>query len=133
VTRWLLGLAALPVGGYGGWLLLSRADTGQLLEVVVWLASGVVVHDLVVAGVSLLGGRGVGLLPRASRAPAAVALVVTGTLALVALPVLGGFGDDHANPTHLDRPYVTAWVVWVTVVAVAVLVVTVVRVRSERD
>lgn len=132
MTRWLLGLAALPVGGYGGWLLVSRQDLDQVREVVVWLAAGVLVHDGAVAALALLGGLLVGLLPRASRPPAAVALVVVGTLTVVALPVLGGFGEDPANPTHLDRPYVTAWLILVTVVVVTVVVAALVRVRKER-
>jgi formate hydrogenlyase subunit 3/multisubunit Na+/H+ antiporter MnhD subunit len=133
VTRWLLGLAGLPVAGYGGWLLLSRADHDQLFEVALWLVSGVVAHDLLIACLAALGGLLVVLLPKVSRAPAAVALILVGSLSLVALPVLGGFGEDAGNSTHLDRPYVTAWLALTTVAVVAVLVATVVRVRNKGD
>ena len=66
---------------YGAFLLLSRQDPGQWLEVGIWLGAGVVAHDVVlsalVIGVCLLGAR---LLPAPWRAPAAVALVVWGSL-----------------------------------------------------
>jgi len=131
VTRWLLGLAALPVAGYGGWLLLSRQDHAQVLEAAVWLVAGVVGHDVVVAGLGLLGGLLASLLPRAARAPAAVVLVVVASLTLAAVPVLGGFGDQPANATHLDRPYLAAWLGMMGVAALVVLVAAVVRSRKK--
>jgi hypothetical protein len=133
VTRLLLGLASLPLLGYGGWLLLSRQDADQVLDVALWLGAGVVAHDVLVAGVALGVGALVGLLPTASRAPAAVGLVVLGTLGLTAVPVLGRFGEVAGNDTHLDRPYVTAWLVLVTVGVVAVVAAAVVRAQKEKD
>jgi NADH:ubiquinone oxidoreductase subunit 5 (subunit L)/multisubunit Na+/H+ antiporter MnhA subunit len=129
VIRWVLGLVALPVGGYGVWLLLSRQELDQLTEAGLWLVAGVVAHDLAITAVVLVGGLVVALLPAASRAPAAVGLVVVGSLSLVAIPVLGGFGEISENPTHLDRPYVTAWV---CVVAAAVLIVVLAGVVRSR-
>lgn len=136
MIRWMLGLGALLMGGYGGWLLLTRQDGGQVVEAGTWLVTGVVAHDGLVAGLALLGGVVVTALPRIVRAPVAIALVVLGTLSLVALPVLGGWGSDPGNSTHLDRSYVTAWVVLTTVTATGVLVVSLVgarRARSERS
>lgn len=116
---------------YGAWLLLSRQHPGQWLEVGLWLAAGIVVHDAVVSGavigLCLLGSR---LLPLAWRAPAVVALVVWGGLTITAVPVLGGLGVRADNPTLLDRPYVATW--WVISAIVVLLVVLTGFVRSRR-
>lgn len=108
---------------YGAWLLLSRQDPGQWLEVGLWLGAGVVAHDAVISGlviaVCLLGSR---LLPTAWRAPAAIALVVWGGLTIAAIPVLTGAGARADNSTLLDRPYLATW--W-AISAIVVLVVAV--------
>lgn len=121
VIRWVVALAGLVFAGYGGWLLLDRQDTDQILNAAVWLASGVLVHDIALTAVVLLAALAVGVLPRASRAPATVALVVVGSLTLLTLPVLGRFGERTGNPTHLDRPYLTTWLVLVAAVTLAVV------------
>ena len=106
---------------YGAWLVLSRQDPGQWLEVGIWLGVGVVAHDAVISGlvigVCLLGSR---LLPAAWRAPAVIALVVWGGVTITAIPVLTGLGVRADNPTLLDRPYVATW--W-AISAIVVLVV----------
>ena len=127
VARGLLGGLGVALGAYGTWLALTRQDTGQLVEIAVWLAAGVLLHDVVIAGVVLaaaaLGRR---FLPGPWRAPATLALVVWGGVTLMAVPVLGRFGARADNPTLLDRPYLGAWaaltVATVLVVAVGGLV-----------
>ena len=131
--RWLLGLCALPVAGYGVWLLLSRQDLDQLTNAGLWLVSGVVAHDLAIAGVALLVGLVLTRLPAVSRAPAAVALVVVGTLTLVAQPAMTGFGKVTGNPTHLDRPYVAAWLSLVGASVLIVVLTSVLRLRKKED
>jgi hypothetical protein len=110
VARGLLGGLGVALGAYGAWLALTRQDAGQLVEIAVWLAAGVLLHDVVIAGVVLaaaaLGRR---FLPGPWRAPATLALVVWGGVTLMAVPVLGRFGARADNPTLLDRPYLGAW------------------------
>ena len=43
------------------------------------------------------------------RAAAAGGLLVLATVTLAAVPVLGRFGAKPDNPTLLDRPYLTGW------------------------
>lgn len=125
----------LALGGalmlYGAWLLLSRQDPGQWLEVAIWLGAGVAAHDALlsglVIGVCLVGSR---LVPRAWRAPAVIALVVWGSLTIAAVPVLSGLGVRADNPTLLDRPYVATW--WVLSAIVVLLVALAGLVRSRR-
>ena len=126
-ARLLVAGLGVVVAAYGVVLTLTRLEPGQLLELGVWLAAGVLVHDVLVAGTVLLaasvGGR---VLPAAWRAPAALALVVWGSVTLMAVPVLGRFGARPDNPTLLDRPYLPAWaaatVLTVLVVSVGGLV-----------
>lgn len=133
MTRWVTGLIGLAVGGYGGWLLFDRQDGAQVVDAVVWLVSGVLLHDLALTAVVLLGALGVGVLPRTTRAPAAVGLVVVGSLTLAAIPVLGRFGERADNPTHLDRPYLTSWLVVVALTVIAVTLAGVVRTHKQED
>jgi hypothetical protein len=132
VIRGVVGVAGLAACGYGGWLLLDRQDAAQIVDAGLWLVSGVLLHDVAVTAVVLLAALGVGLLPRTTRAPAAVALVV-GSLTLVAIPVLGRFGERADNPTHLDRPYLASWLVPVALAVVAVAIAGVVRARRQED
>lgn len=122
--RWLLGALGASLVAYGAWLVLTRQDAGQLLEIAVWLGAGVVLHDVVVAGV-VLGGVAVGrrVLPLPWRVPATLALVVWGGVTVMAVPVLGRFGARPDNPTLLDRPYLGTWAA-LTVLTVVVVAVT---------
>ena len=122
----VLGLAAMAYGG----LLLVRRLSIDLFDSGVWLAGGVVAHDLVLA--PLVIGLGLLLLPRlpvVARAPVTVGAVVLASVTLVAVPVLGRFGASPGNPTLLDRDYLTGWLVLATLTALAVAVAIVVRSR----
>ena len=66
----------------------------------------VVLAPLVILAVAWSARAG---CPRPWRAPAVVALVVLGSVTLLAVPVLGRFGARPDNPTLLDRHYVAGW------------------------
>lgn len=120
-ARLLLGGVGIVVAVYGAFLVLTRQDPGQWLEVGIWLGVGVAAHDLVLSGLvigaCLVGAR---LLPQAWRAPATVALVVWGTLTIATVPVLTRAGARADNATLLDRPYAATW--W-TMSAIVVMTV----------
>lgn len=132
-ARLLIGAAGVVVGLFGAYLLLSRQDHDQLISAAIWLASGVVLHDFVLAPVVLVlvavGGR---LVPTAFRAPAIVGLIVLGTATVVAIPVLGGFGERPDNPSLLDRDYIVGWLVLASLVLLTVVVGGLLR-RSRRS
>jgi hypothetical protein len=92
-----------------------------------------VLHDLVLAPivvvVIVVGAR---RLPETWRGPAAAALVVLGSVTLVATPVLGRFGARPDNPTLLDRPYVAGWALIATVTVLVTVATIVVRTRRLR-
>ena len=129
--------ALLAAGGvlmaYGAWLLLSRQDPGQWLEVGIWLGAGIVAHDVLVSALVIgLCAAGARLLPAAWRAPAAVALVVWGALTVVAVPVLTRAGARADNATLLDRPYLATWCVISVIVVLLVALTGFVRSRPSR-
>lgn len=114
-TRVLLGVLGLAAATYGALVLL---DLGMqnLVDTTLWLVAGVLLHDAVLAPLTiglgillaaLLRGRP---LPR-SAGPFVGAGVVLATVTVVAVPVLGRFGARPDNPTLLDRPYVLGWLV----------------------
>ena len=118
-TRVALGALGVVVGLYGAWLVLSRGH--DLLNLVLWLAGGVVLHDGVLALVVLAVGAVVmWSLPRSTKAPAAVGFVVFGSVTLLAVPELGGSARSD-NPSLLDRDYTVGWLVLAGLVLVAVV------------
>jgi hypothetical protein len=129
-TRVALGALGVVVGLYGGWLVLSRGH--DLLNLVLWLAGGVVLHDGVLALVVLaIGAIAVRLLPRSAKAPAVVGFVVLGSVTLLAVPVLGRFGARPDNPTLLDRDYTVGWLVLAGLVLVGVVAASLVGSRRR--
>ncbi len=120
-TRLLMGAVGVAGAAYGAWLLLGE-DFGDLVNVAVWLAAGVVLHDFVLVpltlGVCWLGMRA---LAPGARAPAAAGLVVLGTLTVLAVPVLGGWGANRDNTTILDRSYTAGWLVVAALVVAGVV------------
>jgi hypothetical protein len=133
-TRGALGAVGIALGLYGAWLLLSRDhDILGFDGVVAWLVAGVVLHDGVLAVVTIvLAAVALRLAPVAARAPIVVGFVVLGPLTLLAVPVLGRFGARSDNPTLLDRDYTAGWLVLAGLTALAVLVAALVRSRRSR-
>ncbi|MFE0332546.1 hypothetical protein ACFW08_38320, partial [Streptomyces sp. NPDC058960] len=81
--RMIAGTAGVALMGVGVFRLM---DVHDLADVLVWLGGAVVLHDVVIAPAVLLVGL---LLVRgAARGPVGGALVVSGALTTVALPVL---------------------------------------------
>jgi hypothetical protein len=129
-TRVTIGALGVLVGMYGGWLVLSRGH--DLLNLGLWLAGGVVLHDGVLALVVLaVGTVVVRMLPRSARAPAVVGFVVLGSVTLLAVPVLGRFGARSDNPTLLDRDYTVGWLVLAGLVLVGVVTASLVGSRRR--
>jgi hypothetical protein len=121
--RLLLGAVGVAMGAFG-LLRFLQHDVSDIVDAVLWLAAGVVVHDGIIApltiGAIVLGRR---VLPRRLWAVTAGGLVVLLTVTVTAIPVLGSFGTRADNPTLLDRNYALAWVV----LALLVLAVSLLR------
>ncbi len=117
ILRVTLGMVGCLVAAYGVRLALglSLVDQAALL---LWLATGVVLHDGLLAPlVVLLGWWTARRVPAPERRPVTIAAIVLGTVTLAAVPVLLGFGGQPSNPTILDRNYVAGWLVLAVLVA----------------
>lgn len=131
--RWAIGAAGVVIGAFGAWFLFTRQDLDQLVNAGEWLVVGVILHDAVLAMVTVaLGALAVRLVPAPARAPLVVAFVVLGSVTLLAVPVLGRFGARPDNPTLLDRDYTAGWLVLAGITLVAVVAAVLVRSRASR-
>ncbi len=124
----------LAVGvGFGLWGLWLMRDftSDRLVSAGIWVAGGILVHDAVIAPVTVvIGVVAARLLPRHARAPMGIAFLVWATLTIVFVPVLSGQGGKPDNDTILGRPYVASWLV-LTAVLLAVAAVIALRRRSR--
>jgi len=117
----LIGTVGVAMGSFGA-LRFLQLGFGDILNAVLWLAGGVVVHDVIIAPLTLLvtlvAGR---LVPAPARTRVAVALVVLATVTVTAIPVLGRWGARPDNPTLLDRNYFIGWLLFAAVVLLGTL------------
>ena len=130
--RLLLGALGVVMGAFGA-LRFLQLDLPDIVDAVLWLAGGVVLHDAVVAPLTILLTVVLGrVVPDAWRSRVTVAAVVLLTVTAVAVPVLGRFGARSDNPSLLDRDYVGGWLVLAALVLVVTLVSGVVARRLRR-
>jgi hypothetical protein len=132
-TRLVIGAVGVAMGAFGA-LRFLQLDLPDIVDAVLWLVGGVVVHDAVLApltiGLTYLATR---VVPVWARSRVAVALVVLATVTLTAVPVLGRMGERADNPTLLDRNYVVGWLVLVVLVLVVTAASGPVAARLRRD
>jgi hypothetical protein len=133
--RVVLIALGLALGGYG--VLLVWDNPWQvIINIGMWAAAGVVIHDFVFAPLCAAVGVAVRKLVRGRWwTPAAVAGLCTAVLALLAIPVYSKPGAHLDNMTVLDRNYpVGLWVsiaiVWACV-PLYYLVITLLPVRQD--
>ncbi|MEU4064612.1 hypothetical protein AB0F25_19715 [Streptomyces wedmorensis] len=120
MLRYGVGCLGLVLIGIGAWRVADQPDP---LGVVVWMAGAVVLHDGIVAPLVL--AIGLLLVGRPERGVLRGALVVAGSLVLIALPLLARPGEPP-NPSALPLPYgrnLAIVLAAVVVVAVAVILV----------
>ena len=119
--------AALLVLGLGGGLwglwLMRDFTSSQLISVGSFLVGGVILHDAVLAPITVgLGVLAARLLPGHFRAAAGIAFLLWGTLTLAFFNVLSGQGGKPDNSSVLDRPYALSWLAMTGVLAGAAII-----------
>lgn len=111
VGRVLLAASGAAAAAVGARALAAEGVDG-FVSATWWLAGGVVLHDGVLAPLTVLVGMVVVMaVPGRYRAPIVAGGMVLGTVTIMAIPVLGRFGARPDNPTLLDRDYVGGWLV----------------------
>jgi len=122
VARCALGAVGIAAIAFGLWSM-REFDFSQLSSVVIWLGVGTVLHDGVLApivvGLCVVAAR---ILPKSAHKAAAVALVVWGTLTVMALPVLSGKGGKPGIETLLNHDYRLNWLLGTIGVLMIVIV-----------
>lgn len=131
--RWLFlapGFAAVAWGAYG----LLRDDRVPLPAWLAWFIGSALVHDLLIAPlVIVIGAVLTRFLPRPARTPVVVGLVVSGFLALVALPFILDRTTSQ-EPGFLPLDYGRNLLLMVAgIMAVAVVWAVVASVRARRQ
>lgn len=134
-TRLLLGVVGVAMGAFGA-LRFLQLDFPDIVDAALWLAGGVVLHDAILApltiGLTVLLTR---VVPPSARTRVTVGLVVLVTVTITAIPVLGRFGERPDNATILDRNYTVGWLVFAVLVLVGTLVTGPLarRIRPDRE
>ena len=120
-TRLLIGAVGIALAAFGA-LRFLELGLPNIVDAVLWLAGGVVIHDAVIApltiGLTVLATR---VVPPAARVRVTVALIVLATVTVTAVPVLGTFGARPDNPTLLPRNYLGGWLVFAALVVLTTL------------
>ncbi|MBP7972993.1 MAG: hypothetical protein WBB44_06385 [Candidatus Nanopelagicales bacterium] len=110
------GLLLLALGAYN---LLDQVPLKAFPNLIVWLAAGVVIHDVVIAaGVATIGWAISRAVPARFRAPVQGGLIVAGVVAIMAIPVVIGAGRTPTNPSLLPLDYGRNLVIVLVVIAV---------------
>ena len=136
-TRLALGLVGIAMGAFGA-LRFLQLDLPDIVDAVLWLAGGVVIHDGIVAPLTIaLTVLATRVVPPGARTRVTVGLVVLVTVTVTAIPVLGRFGARPDNPTILPRNYLLGWLALAALVVLVALLAgpvrRLVRGRSEPD
>ncbi|MFF8268400.1 hypothetical protein ACF059_13510 [Streptomyces sp. NPDC016562] len=97
--RWVLGAFGLLVMGIGGRQLAAVAAAE---DVGVWLLGALILHDALIAPLVLAVGFLIAAVP--ARGPLRGALIASGSLVLITLPLLVRPGAPP-NPSALPLPY----------------------------
>jgi hypothetical protein len=128
--RLLIGALGVAGAAYGAIQLLDLG-LDNLLAAGTWLIGGVLLHDGVLAPLTIVVCFVVATAMRGRvPAPVVVGAIVLGTVTVAAVPVLGRFGERPDNPTLLDRNYVLGWLVVATLVVMAAAAATI-RLRMK--
>jgi hypothetical protein len=119
-----LGLAVLARGVY---LLNTTVKSSQWAEIGLWLLAGLVLHDAVIAPLTLLLGR---VLRPATALRAG--WLAAGSVVLLSIPLFEG-AKVRRNPTVIPGSPLAHVAIALTLVAAGTVIAALVRLRSRRS
>ena len=122
-TRLLIGLLGVVMGSFGA-LRFLQLDSEDIVDGMLWLAGGVLVHDAFIAPLTLLVTLALGAWcrPRLARASSSARSSSSRSPRPPSRCSAGG-GARADNPTLLDRNYVVGWLVFAALVLLGTLLV----------
>jgi hypothetical protein len=133
MLRWVFALAGTAALAWGAWLAWEFAGRQDAIQAAFWLVGGPVVHDFLVAPLVGVGGLALArVVPIAWRVPVAVGAVLSGVLALLAVPLLWRPFGVATNPGLHDANYVLGLSIAIGVVWLGVVVSGVIRQQLRR-
>ncbi|GAB3854174.1 hypothetical protein GCM10028801_07850 [Nocardioides maradonensis] len=134
VLRSSLVAAGTLLMAYAAWLLVRDQTVPQLIQVGEWAVAAVVLHDAVLAPLTLAVGWLVQRrLPAGPARAVAVALTLVGTVAVAAFAVLTRSHRGGSNGTLLDRDYpIGLLAVTLVIIGAAVVAAALGRLRRSR-
>ncbi|MGY4388399.1 hypothetical protein [Streptomyces virginiae] len=126
--RYVMGGSGLVCAAWGGWLFLQQPEPWRIAA---WLGGAVVVHDGFVAPVAMAIAALVAVAGPRLHGVMRGALIVAGSLTVIALPPLLRPGGV-ANPTVLPLDYLRNWLLALAAVALFTLAYVGVRAVARR-
>ena len=129
--RIALGMSGGLLLTFGVFRLVTQLDAGDLFALVLWLAAAVVLHDCVIAPITV--GTGVALtgVPPRSRRYLQGALLAGALITVIAIPLIGLRGTQPESKAILLRDYAANYALLLGMTAAIALVLYAPRVLRE--
>jgi hypothetical protein len=132
--RIILAAAGIGLGAYGVFRLVSELPTYSLLILGVWLLAALVIQDAILApsvvGVGWLLRR---YVPDRARRFLQVALIISGLITVIAVPMIFLRGTQPAVKALLLRNYGSNLILIIAIIGVISLILYAVRVARDRS
>ncbi len=132
--RIILAAAGIGLGAYGVFRLVSELPTYSLLILGVWLLAALVIQDAILApsvvGVGWLLRR---YVPDRGRRFLQVALIISGLITVIAVPMIFLRGTQPAVKALLLRNYGSNLILIIAIIGVISLILYAVRVARDRS
>lgn len=129
--RIALGVAGGLLLAFGVFRLTTKLDGDHLLVLGVWLVASVVIHDGLVAPITVGTGLAVARVPPRGRRYLQGALVVGALITVVALPLIDRQGTQPASKAILLRDYSSNLALLLGLTAGVALLLYILRVLRE--
>lgn len=129
--RIALGLSGGLLLTFGAFRLVTQLDPGDLFVLALWLGAAVVLHDCVIAPITV--GTGVALtgVPPRFRRYLQGALLVGALITVIAIPLIGRQGTQPESKAILLRDYAPNLALLLGMTAAIALVLYALRVLRE--
>ena len=130
--RIALGVAGGLLLTFGVFRLVTKLDPGDLLALLVWLLLAVVLHDCLIAPITVGTGVALTSVPPRARRYLQGALLVGALLTIIAIPLIGRQDTQPESKAILLRDYAANLSLLLGMTAAVALVLYALRVLREQ-